>query len=235
MRNQATFLHDVHEFAGSPYEIGLQRGRMTAERVRKALQGFTTGNPYFKDLWPKPEHYDLSYFKEHYPSQYNRYIRALENTPDWFREEARGNAEGAGVPYEKMITAWFPFVFPHEGKAPSSAVSGVEGGLDDDCNGFVAYGKATADSNPLIGGNGETDHLAIRGKKIILMKNKVGNSFVMETNLPWLNGGQSGMNEKGVCLFGSGVSIKPEEWGDFGHRLLIRRLVLQEANNIDEP
>lgn len=42
------------------------------------------------------------------------------------------------------------------------------------------------------------------------------------------------MNDKGVALFGSGVRVIEEEWGMIGYRHLVRRQVLQEANNIDE-
>lgn len=230
MRNQPTFLHDVHTFSGSPYEIGYQRGKLTAEAVKRALKNLTFGNPYLHDKWPKPEEYDLKFFRENYPAQFKRYEKALEKTPEWFREEARGQADGAGVPYEKLIISrgWFPFVM--DGGFQSSTANHLE----EDCNGFIAFGKATKDGKPLVGGNGETDHLAISGQRIVRMKNKVGNSFVMEAKYPFLNACQSGMNEKGVCLFGSGVSIKPEVWGDIGYRIVIRRLVLQEANNIDE-
>ncbi len=230
MRNQPTFLHDVHIFSGSPYEIGYQRGKLTAERVKKALANLTFGNPYLHDEWPKPKDYNLDHFRKNFPRQFKKYEKALEKTPEWFREEARGQADGAGVPYEKLIIAstWFPFVMGGDSLAASANP------LEDDCNGFIAHGKATKDGNPMVGGNGETDHLAIKGQRVVHMKNKVGNNFVMEAKYPVLNSCQAGMNEKGVCLFGSGVSIKPEVWGDIGYRIIIRRIVLQEANNIDE-
>ena len=117
----------------------------------------------------------------------------------------------------------FPVKNPEESSSP-----------DLDCNGFVAYGKGTADGTPLIGGNAETDHESLRHFSVVRVRNKVGNNFVMATKSPMFGASQCGMNEKGVCIFGSGVSIKPELFGEIGYRQVIRRIVLQEANNIDE-
>lgn len=224
MRNQPSFLHEIHEYSGTPYEIGFQRGKRTGELLREILETLTFGNPYHHESWPKPENYNLDFFKENYPERFRKYDKALEKTPEWFREEARGNADGAGVAYEKLILAnsWFPFVM------------GSPGEIEADCNGFIAYGPATEDGKPLVGGNAETDHESIRHFSIIRIKNKVGNSFVMATKDPWFGATQCGINDKGVCMFGSGVSIKPELFGDFGYRGIIRRVVLQEANDIDE-
>lgn len=127
-----------------------------------------------------------------------------------------------------LVGSWFPLIMPLKGEPGSSS------NPTDDCNGFIAYGKATVDGKPLIGGNGETDHESIRHMAIIRYKNKNYNNFVLQSKRPWHPGTQCGINDKGVCLFGSGVSIKPEIFGDYGFRGVIRRIVLQEANNIDE-
>ena len=228
MRNQPTFLHDVYTFSGTPYEIGFQSGRLAADELKRRVEGFVFGNPYLPHLWPEPGEYSLDALKERFPDKFKRWEKAHEDAPEWFREECRGKADGAGVDYEKIIvtTTFIPFVMQEADAAFGSP--------EDDCNGFVAYGKATVDGKPLIGGNGETDHLAIRQTRMVRMRNKVGNSFVMKSGLPFLNSSQAGMNDKGVCLFGSGVSIKPEIFGDVGYRQVIRRIVLQEADNVDE-
>jgi len=228
LRNQPTFLHDVYTFSGTPYEIGFQSGKLAADELKRRVDGFVFGNPYLPHLWPEPGEYSLDALKESYPDKFKRWEKAHEDAPEWFREECRGKADGAGVDYEKIIvtTTFIPFVMQESDAAFGSA--------EDDCNGFVAHGKATVDGKPLVGGNGETDHLAIRQTRIVRMRNKVGNSFVMKSGLPFLNSSQAGMNDKGVCLFGSGVSIKPEIFGDVGYRQVIRRIVLQEADNVDE-
>ena len=229
MRNQPSYLHQIHDYEGTPYEIGYQRGKRTAELLRKDLAKHSFGNPYWKDRWPKPEDYNLDYLKENHPARFKEWEKALEKTPEWFREEARGNAEGAGVSYEKLIiaTSWFPVMFPVENPRETSTP-------ELDCNGFVAYGDATRDGSPLIGGNAETDHASLKRFTMVRVKNKVGNSFVMATKKPQFGSSQCGMNEKGVCIFGSGVSIKPELFGELGYRQVIRRIVLQEADNLDE-
>ena len=230
MRNQPSFLHEIIDIGGSPYEIGLQRGKMFKERLKKEMERLTFGNPYYKELWPKPEEYNLEVIEERAPHLYKDWQKALEKTPDWFREECQGQADGAGISYNKMILAgsWFPFIMPVKGEPGSLSAP------SDDCNGFIAYGKATTDGKPLVGGNGETDHESLRHMAIIRYKNKNANNFVLQNKEPWYPGTQCGMNEKGVCLFGSGVSIKPEIFGEFGYRGVIRRIVLQEADNIDE-
>ncbi len=229
MRNKPSFLHQIYNYEGTPYEIGYQRGQRTGELLREKMQKHSFGNPYWKNLWPKPDDYNLSYLKENHPKRFKDWERALEKTPEWFREEVRGNAEGAGVSYDKLIiaTSWFPVMFPVKNPEESSSP-------DLDCNGFVAYGKGTEDGTPLIGGNAETDHESLRHFSVVRVRNKVGNSFVMATKSPMFGASQCGMNEKGVCIFGSGVSIKPELFGEIGYRQVIRRIVLQEANNIDE-
>ncbi len=230
MRNQPSFIHEVIELSGTPYEIGFQRGQMFKGRIQKAMGELTFGNPYYKDRWPKPEEYNLDTLKERAPNLYAGWSKNLEKAPEWLKEECKGNAEGAEVPYEKLLisTGFFPFIMPLQKAEGSAAVDG------EDCNGFIAYGKATLDGKPLVGGNGETDHESLRHMAIIRYKNNNFNNFVLQSKGPWSPGTQCGLNEKGVCLFGSGVSIKPEIFGDYGYRGVIRRRVLQEANNIDE-
>ena len=38
MRNQSTFLHEIIELGGSPYEIGFKRGKMFKERLNKEIK-----------------------------------------------------------------------------------------------------------------------------------------------------------------------------------------------------
>ena len=96
MRNQPSFLHEIIDIGGSPYEIGLQRGKMFKERLKKEMERLTFGNPYYKELWPKPEEYNLEVIEERAPHLYKDWQKALEKTPDWFREECQGQADGAG-------------------------------------------------------------------------------------------------------------------------------------------
>ena len=140
MRNQATFLHEIYEFEGSPYEIGFNRGKLMAPRLREAIKTFAFGDAYH-GIRPTPEQYNLDYYKENYPSQFNKWEKTLGRTPKWFQEECRGNAEGAGVPYEKLIISprWFPFIMRKEKTDSQQRIPQIE-----DCNGFMAHGKATA-------------------------------------------------------------------------------------------
>ena len=136
MRNQPTFLHKIIDLDGSPYEIGFKRGKLFKNQLKKEMENLTFGNPYFKDQWPEPEDYNQDSIKEKAPSLYKEWKSALEKTPDWLREECQGQADGADVPYEKLILAapWFPIVMPIK-DAPNSPIHPA-----DDCNGFVAYG-----------------------------------------------------------------------------------------------
>ena len=85
MRNQPSFLHEIIELSGSPYEIGFQRGKMFKERLKKEMEELTFGNPYFKDLWPEPEDYNQEAIRERAPSLYKDWERALEkaDTETW--------------------------------------------------------------------------------------------------------------------------------------------------------
>jgi hypothetical protein len=208
VRNQPSYLHEIYEFEGTPYEIGYERGKRTADLLKLVLESY-------------PANYTLDYFKEKKPSEYNEWKKVLDKAPEWILEEARGNAEGAGVPFEKLIIqdGWFPF-----------KTEDTEG-----CCGFVAFGKGTVGGRVLVGGNGETDHASIRYLGVARFKNKNGNNLVMQSKRPWEPGTQCGVNEKGVSLFGSGISVIPEAYGTVGYgSTIIRRRVLQEANDLDE-
>lgn len=231
MRNQPTYLHEIYDFGPTSYEVGLQRGKQFAEHLKNKLKSYSFGNPGDRTKWPPPENYNLDYFKENHPNQYNDWKKALDKTPEWFREEARGIAEGAGVPYERVIIMedLFPFRMGkiNTSKARVPAPS-------DDCNGFVAFGKGTVGGRVLVGGNGETDHASIKHMAIFRIKSDNYNNYVYQTKRPWGMTCQCGINDKGVALFGSGVGVIEEEYGMFGFRHLVRRRALHEANNIDE-
>jgi hypothetical protein len=230
MRNQPSFLHEVYDFRGTPYEIGYQRGKLTADYVKKNVEKLSVGNPYY-GATPTPEQYNLDYLKANYPNQFKKWEATLAKAPEWLHEEARGLAEGAGVPLEKVLIMgdMIPFFLRSEIEAGQKAI------LDGDCNGFVAYGDATVGGRVLVGGNSEGSHAGIRYLSVIRVKNKVGNSYVQQSHFNrGLGVGQAGMNEKGVCIFGSGVSVKHEFWGDVGYRIMIRRKVLQDADNVDD-
>jgi hypothetical protein len=202
----------------------LQRGKLTAEYVRKNVAKLSVGNPYY-GATPTTEQYNLDYLKANYPSQFKKWEATLAKAPEWLREEARGLADGAGVPLEKVLISGdvLPFFLRSEIEAGQKAI------LDHDCNGFVAFGPATVGGRVLVGGNSEGSHAGIRYLSVIRVKNKVGNSYVQQSHFnQGLSVGQAGMNDKGVCIFGSGV------WGDVGYRIMIRRKVLQDANNVDE-
>ena len=146
MRNQPSFLHEVYDFSGTPYEIGFQRGKLTADFVRRNIENLSVGNPYYGST-PTPEQYNLDYLKAKYPAQFKKWETTLAKTPEWLREEARGLAEGAGVPLEKVLISGgvLPFFLRKEIDAGQKAI------LDHDCNGFVAYGDATVDGRVLVG------------------------------------------------------------------------------------
>lgn len=230
MRNTPSFIHRVYKFSGTPYEIGVQRGKLTSDYIKKNMANQKFGNPYYHAM-PTPEQYNLDYLKANYPEQHKKWETELAKTPDWLREEAKGVAEGAGVPLEKVLISgsMFPFFLRKEIEAGPKVM------LSNDCNGFIAYGKATVGGRAFAGGNSEGSHEGIRHLSVIRVKNKVGNSFVAQAHFNrGLSTGQAGMNDKGVCIFGSGVSVKHEFWGDVGYRIMIRRKLLQNANNLDE-
>lgn len=225
MRNQPSYLHEIYNLNGTPYEVGHQRGK----KIAKLLQAEWLARPLtFPNARLSPEDYSLDYLKEKNPDQYSKWKAAFEKTPEWFKEEARGVADGAGVPFEKLIIAndYFPF------RMTKYAVD--KKASEDDCCGFLAFGKGTVGGRVLIGGNGETDHASIQNMAVIRINNKSLNNIVMQTKRPFGLSCQCGINDKGVALFGSGVGVIDEEYGDVGFRHVVRRRVLQEANNIDE-
>ena len=227
MRNQPSYLHEIYNLSGTPYEVGYQRGKQVAELLKSELKARPLT---FLNAGTSAENYNIEYLKENYPSQYANWKKALDKTPEWFRESARGVAEGSGVPYEKLIIAedYFPF------RIEKRADRGKKNIQDDDCCGFLAFGKGTVGGRVLIGGNGETDHASIEHMAIVRVKNDKWNNHVLQTKRPWGLSCQCGINDKGVALFGSGVGVIEEEYGTFGFRHVVRTRVLQEANNIDE-
>ena len=242
MRNDPTFLHSVYNYSGTPYEIGYQRGKKTKELLKRGLDPsiLLLGYPRKRNTWLSPENYNIEFIKANYPRQYKEWERGLEKAPEWFTDEIRGNAEGAGVDYNELLiassnTSWFPiFIEKESEKGDPSNDDSLD--IDDDCCGFVVFGKGSEGDRVIIGGNAETDHESIRYLSIIRMKNKKGNSFVGASKYPWMGGAQCGVNEKGVCIFGSGVSVIPTEIvGTYCYpSQTMRRIVLQEANNLDE-
>ncbi len=222
IRNQPSYLHEVYNFNGTSYEIGKQRG----EQLAKLLKDEWKARPLsFLNSGLSAEKYNLDYLKQQNPEQFTKWNRAFDKTPEWFKEEVRGMADGAGVPFEKLIIAedYFPFRMETPKKE-----------IEDDCCGFVAFGKGTVGGRVLVGGNGETDHASIEHMAIIRIKSSDTNNVVLQTKRPWGLSCQCGINDKGVAIFGSGVGVIKEEYGNIGFRHVVRRRVLQEANNLDE-
>jgi hypothetical protein len=231
MRCRSTSIHEIYDFSGTSYEIGFKRGKMMRELLKNAIENQSFGSSYHRDIWPVPDDYNLDHLKQKYPNKYKKWEEEFEKTPTWFKEEAKGVAEGAGIPFEKMIinSCWFPFNLMGENQKYTSKEQ-----ILGDCSGFIAFEKATRDGRVIIGGNDEGINAEKPTNMIVRMKNKNGNSFVMQSHIPWLTDLQIGMNNKGVCIFPIAVSIKLEEFGEVGYGMIKHRLVLQDANNLDE-
>jgi len=234
-----TNIVDVFFFSGTPYEIGYQNGKTRAEFLKKYLKGLSFGNLYETKSWPSPEDYNIENFKEKQPADFARWDKFVKSQPEWILEELHGLADGAGVEYEKVLIdiKHFPLMF-------SSASKGAAG--DDDCNGFVVYGKGAVGGKPIVGGNAEgaseprrvadIDPLSGHSRTAIYyVKNNKMNSLVFGHGCPGQMCAHGGINEKGLAMFGSGVSAKSEDLGDVGMpALMTRRVALQTCNNVDE-
>ena len=221
-----TYLHMPVEACGNHYEMGYQIGEQTGELLRERLENLTFGSAYVpRSTWPSPEEYNVENYKEREPERHAEWDRMIRGLPEWTTEEMRGVSDGAKVPYEKVLTepAHFPLMFG--GPTASS----------EDCNGFVAFGKATLGGRTIIAGNSEGTTAGRRRLNVYSLKNPEGMSQVYAHSNPGCIGGRAGINEAGLAVWGNGVSVFPDEYGYVGYdHHITRRAVLETCSSVDE-
>lgn len=228
-------LHEQYVLEGTPYEIGVQRGKLTTESEKKKFLNFVYSGQYTPVEIPL-EQYNLETYKQKYPKYAAEWEKMIEALPEWAIQEMHGLADSAHLPYDKVLLHEVPIVFPEAVGDVSSVQPGAEieeaGG---DCTAFVAYGKG-ADGGPFLGGNAEGAHNLRKNLSIVYIKNKTGN------NMLTISRGSPGatirnnfaMNDKGVCLWSNGISPLKSEYGIVGIDGLNTRMALNDCNNVDE-
>lgn len=99
----------VLHLAGTPYEMGLQHGRLLMDTVRKNLQRIFDN----KDELGKSEEYQAYLMMQGFMHEMLR-----PHIPERFKEELRGLADGAGLTYEQVEAGnLFPEAFHCSGIA----------------------------------------------------------------------------------------------------------------------
>jgi len=221
-----TYLHMPVEACGSHYELGYQMGEQTGELLRERLENLTFGSAYApRSTWPSPEEYNVENYEEREPERHAEWDRMIRGLPEWITEEMRGVSDGAKVPYEKVLIepAHFPLMF---GGPPEAG---------EDCNGFVAFGKATLGGRTVVAGNSEGTTAGRRRLNVYSLKNPGGMSQVYAHSNPGCIGGRAGINEAGLAVWGNGVSVYPDEYGYVGYdHHIARRTVLETCSSVDE-
>jgi len=221
-----TFLHMPVEACGSHYELGYQIGEQTGELLRERLENLSFGSAYApRSTWPSPEEYNVENYEEKEPERHAEWDRMISGLPEWIAEEMRGVSDGAKVPYEEVLIepAHFPLMF---GCPPEPS---------EDCNGFVAFGKATLGGRTVVAGNSEGTTAGRRRLNVYSLKNPGGMSQIYAHSNPGCIGGRAGINEAGLAVWGNGVSVPPDEYGYVGYdHHIARRTVLETCSSVDE-
>jgi hypothetical protein len=232
-RGYTPHLHDQYSLSGEPFDIGLQRGKLALEKEKQAYKDFTYAHMGRKI--PKEE-YNIEKYKSRYPKLHAKWEQMVDSQPEWALQELRGLAEGAGLPFEKVLLKQIPIVFPESIGDPDGFLQPRQIGLmEEDCSGFVAFGDAVAGGKTLLGSNAENTHGKRRTDTITYIKNKKGHNLV-EVHIGTPGSGLNtsfAMNDQGLCLWCIGVSAVKEEKGIIGH-LILNRMALNDCDNVDE-
>ena len=221
-----TYLHTPIELHGDHYEIGYQLGEQTANMLHERNKNQTFGTPIVpRSKWPSPAEYTVENYERREPERFAEWDKMIKTLPKWITDEMHGVADGAKVPYEKVLfdRAHFPVVF------------GGSHALTEDCDGFVAFGGATLGGRTIVAGNSEGTNESTRLLNVYSIKNPNGMNMVYAHNCPGCIGSRAGLNEEGLAIWGNGVSVTSDEFGYMGYdHHITRRTVLETCSNVDE-
>lgn len=200
------------EVCGTPYEQGVQQGRMASELIKKNVVRFQQS---FQRL-PIEE---KTYAK--FLAQNLRFIEAAEPA---MLEEMKGLSDGSGIDFQDIVNINLPLYF-------------VFKWLPQECSSILARGKATLDGKTYLiknrdMGSEKVDHVILRRKynddKCIIEVNGAG-IITFPGN---------GINEHGLAISTSGVwsnrMVFDKNKFDKAHALLNSHLILERCRTVDE-
>jgi isopenicillin-N N-acyltransferase-like protein len=163
----------ILHLAGTPREMGFQHGRLLKDLVRRNVEAIWDNRTH---LGEEPAYRIYKAIRE------RMHERLLPHVPERYLEEIRGLAEGAGLPYEKVLGAnLFPEAFH--------------------CSGMALMGEATHD--------GSVYHVRIldymtdaglqEAEVTILQRPEKGHAF-LNVAFAGFVGSVTGMNAAGICM-----------------------------------
>lgn len=197
------------EVSGDPYNMGLQYGVLLRPEIVTALRSLGQ----FIHRQARQEHIPYFLMAAGIKFEAGRMARRL---PQRYRDEMRGVADGAGIPYSTVAGVSLLYDIYHEMMACTGVLMrGPRGSiLQGRLNDMAAFGEIS------------------RIAAIVRHRPKGLNSFV-HMDLPLYLGVETGMSDKGLCCGGETLRIKKSYGRGFSHPFLMR-MILEEAGSLDE-
>lgn len=209
----------VAYFTGTPLEIGIQQGLLSAQESLELLELWRSINPSYQAqgsdrvLWLFRNLYARLQF---YPA-FKRY------TPHEYLEEMQGFILGASQGEESDFYEIFM------GNASQDLELAA-------CSAFAAWGEATLDGDLYVGRNLDHTRMAPMAKYqyLAFYNPHEGYPFVVH-NYPSFVGTMSGMNREGIVITSNYSIAKPSETTIYGlPYMLVMRRALQYSGSIEE-
>lgn len=207
--------------SGSPFEIGMQQGLLSADEPDELLEIWKSMNPayhargfdrvtwFFKDLYARYQFFPS--FKRHTPDEY---LKEMEGF-------ILGASRGTEVSFYDIMMS---------NASQDLALTGLA------CSAFAAWGEATADGSLYLGRN--LDHAAMmpmaKYQYLGFYNPDNGYKFVVH-NYPSYVGMMSGMNSEGIVITSNYSIADPQESTIYGiPYMLMLRKALQYGGTIEE-
>ncbi len=206
---------------GSPYEIGLQQGKLLKEQINDVYKIYLNDLVYKK--WIK-EYAILKGVTDAYSNPQKSMAKFAKQSekdiPAEYIEEMKGLAEGAGIPYQEVLNM-------------SSHVDYFAVLM---CSTFAANGKATTDGNLIearnldwaSGGLQELDKYST----VFVVKPQKGHAFV-SIIYPGIVGALTAINDAGITAE-LNFSMAKKNGKEGMPALILLRHVIQNAGSLDE-
>ncbi|RME87242.1 MAG: hypothetical protein D6785_02275 [Planctomycetota bacterium] len=190
---------------GNPYEMGYQQGKLVGKQI-KIL------NQFYLDLLMDTKKKKKPAFA---------FIKKLEPyIPKDYKEEMKGIADGAGIPYEEVL---FGHTFLDLFHSQIVACSTV---------GIMPFRSVTGET--LFGRNLDFPSLGFVHKfSIIIVYHPKGKPVIVSVGWPGLGGVLTGMNEYGLSLGMMSIQFEDFHWGGFPMFWLFRH-ILETCKTVPE-
>ncbi len=206
---------------GSPYEIGLQQGKLLKDQIQDVYKIYLNALVYKK--WIK-EYAILKGVTDAYSNPQKSMAKFAKQSekdiPAEYIEEMKGLAEGAGIPYQEVLNM-------------SSHVDYFAVLM---CSTFAANGKATTDGNLIearnldwaSGGLQELDKYST----VFVVKPQKGHAFI-SVIYPGIVGALTAINDAGITAE-LNFSMAKKNGKEGMPALVLLRHVIQYAGSLDE-